>query len=288
MTFPAGPAPELVCIKDHRFPGAQLSVLVRVRNEMKALPRFWASLMQQTFASQCEWIFLDSGSTDGSREFLLSLPARVYSLEGETFSFGRSCNQLMELATAPMACFLSAHVFLPQQDALEQAVKVVGAKPFAAAYLRQIPNPLLGSSVDERAQLVRRYPVLDPIVPLDRPEGFSNAASILTRDSWQRIPFPQIDGSEDFAWAQQHLARGGALYYLSSILAEHSHNETPAQLHQRVALNVRARGGVRSFWRGNLYLLGVFVALLRAGATVREAWSYASAHARAYWTGGRQ
>ncbi len=279
---------ELACLKEYIWTEPRLAVLVRGRNEIRALPEFWRRLSRQTVAPACEWVFLDCESNDGSLEFLLGLPVRVYSLAPEKFSFGRSCNQLMALSTAPVACFLSAHVFLEKECALEEAMQAVSGHEYAAAYLRQVPNPILGYSLYEKAQLTRRYPKLDGAQSMLNPEGFSNAASILTRKAWQRHPFPDLHGSEDFVWAETHLRDGGSLYYLPEITAMHSHNESAEELYARVALNVRARGGVRSIARGTMYLVGVFAALMRTGAKPHEAWSYALAHARAYWTAGRE
>ena len=260
-----------------------LSVLVRTRNELAALPEFWRRLSAQTYFPKAEILFLDSGSTDGTIEFLRGLDAGLYAIEPEDFNFGSSCNLLMSLSRAPIAVFLSAHVFLEQDDALERSCEILSAYNYSAAYFRQIPNLLTGASTYEKAQLAKRFPMRSQLfVAMDRPAGFSNAASALTRASWEQLPFPEIHGSEDHAWALQHLALGGKLFYMSGLTAMHSHNESPDALFRRVRLNFTARKKKGSLLRASYYFCGVLFSLLRHGASLSEARSYASAHARAY------
>ncbi len=260
-----------------------LAVLVRTRNEIAALPDFWHRLSSQTCFPKAEILFLDSGSTDGTIEFLRNLEVGLYTIEPEDFNFGSSCNLLMSLSRAPIAVFLSAHVFLEQSDALERCCEILYAHKYSAAYFRQVPNLITGSSTYEKAQLAKRFPFRSEVfVPMNQPAGFSNAGSALTRASWERLPFPEIHGSEDHAWALKHLALGGKLFYMSGLTVMHSHNESPEALFQRVRLNFVARKQKGSLLRAAYYFCGVLVSLIRQGASFAEAWSYASAHARAY------
>jgi len=76
---------------------------------------------------------------------------------------------------------------------------------------------------------------------METPGGFSNAASALTRDAWEKNHFLEIHGSEDFEWAKRHLAGGGSLFYLPSVQVMHSHDESPDGVFRRVKLNVQAK-----------------------------------------------
>jgi rhamnosyltransferase len=259
-----------------------LSVLVRCRNEMNALPEFWRALQRQTAIAQVEILVLDSGSTDGSLEYLLERRCSLYQIPPEHFNFGRSCNQLMHLARAPRALFLSAHVLLEKDTVFQEIVTLLDPQRSQACYLRQVPNSIFGFNAYEAAYLNRRFPAGTSLRHLTRPAAFSNAASALTKNAWLQNPFPEIHGSEDFQWAQEHLHRGGDLLYLPHLLALHSHNETPAQVYQRVRLNVVARGQTGSYGRSLFLFGGILVQTLRAGASLRQAWSFAKSHARAY------
>lgn len=261
-----------------------LSVLVRVRNERVALPEFWSRLSSQSIFPDLEVLFLDSDSTDGTLGFLESLPVTVYQISREDFCFGNSCNLLLSVSRAPVACFLSGHVLIEGSDSLEKLHSVLSGKAYTAAYLRQVPNEIFGASFYDRSYLARRYPRFPgrELIDMHRPGGFSNAASGLTRDAWERNPFPNMHGSEDFVWAERHLAQGGKLFYLPEVKAMHSHAESPAALFERVSLNVRARGIKGSYLKVSYFFLGVVLAMVRQGAPLSEAFRYAKSHALAY------
>ena len=276
---------ESVSILKRQRPRAPvLSVLVRVKNEYSALPEFWSRLSSQTVFEDLEVLFLDSCSTDGTLEFLESLPVSIYQIPPAKFSFGSSCNLLMSLSHSSVACFLSGHVLLERSDALEKLYSVLSRKAQAAAYLRQVPDEIFGANSYERAYLACRYPNASgkELVEMKCPGGFSNAASGLTRDAWERNPFPDVHGSEDFAWATKHLAVGGRIFYLPQVKAMHSHRDSPAAVFDRVRLNVLARGIKRSYFKASYFFVGVAVAMLRQGAPVSEALRYAKVHALAY------
>ena len=256
-------------------------MLVRVKNEIAALPAFWTALEQQTIFRRIEIIFMDSGSTDGTIEFLRSKPCDLYYLKGE-FNFGRSCNQIASLSKAQILVFLSGHVLLAQNDALEQIAELLEHAPFGAAYFRQVPNHTLGCNAYEIAHLRRRFPSGEGIIRLHRPGAFSNAASAIARAAWERQPFMEIAASEDFVWASQHLNAGGDLFYLPQLRVMHSHNETPEGVYRRVRMNVEARHQTKSYAKAIYVFAGVYISMLRIRASHSEALNYARAHGSAY------
>jgi hypothetical protein len=200
----------------------------------------------------------------------------------EEFSFGSSCNSLMIVSKAPICVFLSGHVLLQRDDTFQAILSVLDKQESAAVYLRQVPNSVFGSNYYERAYLSKRFPPGSGPVELNRPAAFSNAASALTRTAWERFPFPDLPASEDYAWARGHLARGGRLYYLPQIAAEHSHNESAEEVYHRVRINVEARGVQGDRWKAGKQFAVVFGAMILQGASPRESLAYAKSHSRAY------
>lgn len=261
-----------------------LAVLVRVKNEMKALPEFWNRLRAQSCFEHCEVIFLDSGSTDGTVEFLSSLPCTLWQIDPDDFRFGSSCNTVVSISTAPAVLLISGHVLLTRPNDLEDMLQSIAGQRYAAAYARQLPNKHFGSNAYERAFLARRFPSSDASQPIElsHPGSFSNAASLFTREAWRRNPFPDVSASEDFLWANRHLELGGKLFYLPHVEVLHSHNEAAEAIFRRVRINVEARGLPGSYVRAAMYCGGILGATLRHGASLSEAWRYASQHAKAY------
>ena len=270
-------------LKRHVVENPVISVLVRVKNEVRAIGPFLDSVRKQTIFDRTEVVVLDSGSTDGTVETVLKFPASLYQIAPEEFSFGDSCNLICSLASSPVLCLMSGHISFSATDLLDRAAAAVDPQSLSAGYLRQIPNLEQGSSSYERAWLKHRFPSGLAKVRLYRGRhSFSNAASVFSAVSWKRIPFPSIQASEDFFWAESLLARAGEVSYLPYLEVAHSHNETPADAYRRVKINVEARGSRRRWLSGGKYLLGVTVSCLREGASPAEALRYGLAHARPY------
>jgi glycosyltransferase involved in cell wall biosynthesis len=274
---------EACCLRSASRPNPKVSVLVRVKNERPAIEHFWKRLSSQSIFSSCEVVFLDSGSSDGTLEYLMGVEASVYHIAAHDFNFGSSCNLVMQLSSAPIAVFLSGHTLLSGKEDLENVYLALETKKCAALYLRQVPNTVLGANCYEEVRLARRYPASSTaIARVETPRGFSNAASALTRDAWEQNHFPDIHGSEDFEWARRHLSFGGSLFYMPSVQVMHSHPESPDGVFRRVKLNARAKGIRGSCVLATYYFVGVFFRMVLHGAAPREAWQYAAAHARGY------
>jgi glycosyltransferase involved in cell wall biosynthesis len=260
----------------------EIAVLVRVKNEIRALPEFLRRINSQIDRDKTELIFLDSGSTDGTLEWICEADCTIYRIAPENFGYGSSCNLLMRLSTAPVCVFLSGHVLLQRADSLAAIRHRLNVDKPAALYLRQVPGQIFGSTAYERAYLARRFPAGKKTISRQIPDSFSNAASAINRSAWERVPFPEVAASEDFLWAKKHLALGGRLEYLPQICVEHSHSESPEDVYRRVRINVESRRIGSSPAQAAKLFVGIFGSTLRHGASVSEAARYAASHARAY------
>ena len=272
-------------IKVHRSIDPMISVLVRVKNEGKAIGAFLRSLKRQSIFDNIEVVFLDSGSTDDTISHLTSFPASVFTIAPEEFSFGPTCNLICSLAHAPLHSLMSGHIELSSPDLLTSGMGALrAAGPLSAAYFRQIPNSVVGASSYERAYLRHAFPPGPALqYKASNQHSFSNAASLFRRDVWQKIPFPSAKASEDYLWAEELLAAGGKILYLPELCVLHSHNEQPHQIAHRVKINVDARVPTLKGWsRTAKYLIGVTGSCLLEGAGPFEAIRFGWAHASAY------
>jgi len=276
--------PSLKTLRKQTGSGFPIAVAVRVKNELAQLPAFWESLENQTIADKCERVFLDSGSSDGTLEFLLKRDCTVFSIRPEEFQFGRTCNLMMELTTAPRVVYFSGHIVLEQSDLLEKLERFFREHPQSAGYMRQVPNPATGFSRYDVAYLQRRFPEFSEYVrEMGTKNSFSNAASLVCREAWESLRFLEVVGAEDHCWAQAHLSRGGKIYYFPKLNIRHSHNDSPESVFRRVSVGVEGRYGKRVMpLRAAFFFAGVFIKILSLGGGVREATAYARNHAKAY------
>ena len=69
-----------------------VSIVTLTRNGMATLPRWIDAIESQASIGKHEVIAVDSGSTDGSREFLEVRGVRVFAIDPYTFNHGETRN----------------------------------------------------------------------------------------------------------------------------------------------------------------------------------------------------
>lgn len=266
-----------------------ISIAIRLKNEISHLPKLMESILSQTAYESCELIFLDSGSTDGSVEFLKHYADRIYAIEPGEFQFGRSCNQIIECCKGEFIALLSAHVVISECDALESGLNCLTDQRVSAVYFRQKTSGVRCQDYSpyEDLFLRRRFPgktmrMSKEFMPVTPP--ISNAAALVRRKTWEKLKFPEVAASEDLIWAQEVVKSDRTLIYLSSKSIIHNHCESPAQIYRRVKINKTSQfGEVRMPLKASLSFLKILFGLLLIERTpVPMALSYARAHASAY------
>ena len=260
------------------------SLLVRCLNEMAAIERFHESLKIQSIFNDLEIIFLDSGSTDGTIEFLLSKNVSLYTIAKHEFSFSRTCNLLLSLSSTEHNFFFSAHIYILNRKMLEETLSS-SRKMFPAIYFRQVVNEHTGYNNYEKSFLKKAFPVKARTFDASniRRLSFSNAASYVSKSIWLKHQFPDIAASEDHVWAKAVLDLGYEILYLADFAVEHSHNEGPAQVEKRVRINKISRYGTKAKpFTAALKFFGVYLSMIKNGGNIKESYLYALSHARGY------
>lgn len=270
-------------IKKANVSNALLTLAIRIKNEGNHLKELLQSIYCQSLYDNTEIIFLDSGSTDNTFEILSTVNCSIYTIKPAEFTFGDTCNLMLELASTDIVFFLSGHVILESNTCLEMAYNLISKHTNSAAYFRQIPNSMTGSNYYERAFLQRRFPHGKEDVILRGKNSFSNAASVINRSSWLDNKFDNVIASEDFLWAQRHIKLRRPLFYFSSINVMHSHDESPSAVRHRVRINKIARYGTKlQFFKSIYFFLGIFIIVLLQSWSFKESFVYAKAHSLAY------
>ena len=205
------------------------SVVIRCFNEAVHLPKLFGELKRQTFTDY-EIVVVDSGSDDGTLEFLESEDVRLEHINKEEFSFGRSLNIGCRAAKGEYLVSISAHCYPEHENWLQQLVDGFEDEKIAAVYGRQRGIP--DSHFSER-QVFRRW---FPDVSVPRQEGpFSNNANCAVRRAlWEEFPYDEtLTGLEDVAWAQTVMRHGWWISYNAEAGVIHVHDETPTQIRNR-------------------------------------------------------
>ena len=203
------------------------------------------SVLDRVIAQACPWPFeilvIDSGSTDGTLDFVADRPhVRLHRIEPHEFGHGRTRNLGVSLTQGDFVAFLT-HDALPVDTGwLARIVDAVEAAPeIAGAFGRHIAYP--EASAFTKRDLEVHFAGFDALPPVvsratdaaryDADQGwrqrlhfYSDNNSCLRRSVWEEIPYPDVEFAEDQIWADRVIKAGYAKAYASEAAVYHSHD----------------------------------------------------------------
>lgn len=217
-----------------------VSVVVPTRNGISTLPALIGALATQDDAEPRELIVVDSGSTDGTREYAQQVATRVIDVAPAAFDHGMARNLGVESARGPLVVLTVQDARPVHAEWLSRLLAPLRADAsVAGAFARQQPRP--DAAAPARLQLSRwvasretsRTVTLQPgeferMGPADRLErcAFDNVSAAIRREVWARCPFEATPIAEDLRWAKAVLQRGHTLAFVANAVVEHSHDRT--------------------------------------------------------------
>jgi len=202
-----------------------ISLIMRNLNEVTVLKDTLAILDRQTVPF--EFIVIDSGSTDGSKETLeAKKPAHMHCITPAEYIPGRVMNWGANAASGEVLVYLNANCVPCSEDWLENLVRVFEDKEVAAAYGRQIARsdacPLMAA--DYRRAFSDREET-------QWSNFFSMPNSALRRTVWAGRGFREdLYYSEDEDWATWARRAGHRVAYVPNAVVLHSRNYSLSQL----------------------------------------------------------
>ena len=206
-----------------------LSIIIRAYNESAHIGRLLEGIAQQT-VTDVEIILVDSGSTDGTPEIAREHGARIVSIRPEEFTFGRSLNRGIEVASGEIIVIASAHVYPVYPDWLERLAAAFDDPDVAAAYGRQ--RGMETTRYSEHQVFARWYP--DESNPRQSHPFCNNANAAIRRSLWEGHPYDEtLTGLEDLAWAKWAVEKGHVIAYVAEAEIVHVHDERPRQVYNR-------------------------------------------------------
>jgi rhamnosyltransferase len=205
---------------------ADIEIVVRCKNEMP----FARDTLNALRGFRI--LFVDDGSTDGSRECALDAGATLVeaaALSPDGYVPGRILNGAMRRTTGAVVAFVNADAIPRSPDAVERLVAACEAGA-AAAYGAQLARS------DAPAHLQADHRRAFPEARDARLPGFfSMAASAIRRDVWSVVPFDEtLRYSEDVDWTRRIGALGHEVRYEPDARFEHSHTYDPRALFRRM------------------------------------------------------
>ena len=212
----------------------EIGVVIRTKNEEKYIEQCIKILKSQCCNSQyvLKILVIDSGSTDNTVGIVKTLDCRLIQIPDHSFNFGGTLNLgFNELHTDYIIC-LSAHAIPFNSRFIIEMLKWFNDEHVSAVYAKQIPWP--------NAEIVEEYRInhmfKDKLIIFEQDSDelkFSNVASCIRFDVWEKHNFEIVPAAEDKLWAEVVLREGFKIVYEPNAIVYHSHEESAKEIAKR-------------------------------------------------------
>ena len=217
------------------------SVIVPVKNPGAKFRMVMDALLGQQTLWDFEVLILDSGSNDGTLEYIESISdsrVRVHRIDPTSFGHGRTRNLGVAMTSGQYAVFITHDATPIDEKWLANMVATADSDPqIAGVFGRHIAYPDADPFTARELEL--HFAGFDAwaIASLDDPirykndeayrqvlHFFSDNNALVRRSVWGRIPYPDVEFAEDQIWAQNIIEAGYKKAYARDAVVMHSHN----------------------------------------------------------------
>jgi rhamnosyltransferase len=220
-----------------------VSIVLLTRNGGSGLRELVAAIARQRTDFPFEVVAVDSGSTDGTAEWLEQSPAvtRVVRIAPNQFNHGTTRNLGIEQARGALVVLIVQDALPTTDEWLARLVAPLRRDPrVAGTFCRQRPRPdaraitvrylesWAGASPEPRRVSFDDARALDALDPGAQLQActFDNVCSCLRRSVWEQIPFRATVIAEDLEWARRALHARHSLEYVADAAVVHSHDRS--------------------------------------------------------------
>ena len=219
-----------------------VTVVLLTKNPGSIFKQVMSSVLEQDFPSAYDILVVDSGSTDGTIEYVKSLPrVRLVEIPASEFGHGKTRNYAVSLCDSDFVAMLT-HDATPSstkwlanlvQPALEDP-RIAGV--FGRHFAYQEACIYTKLELDQHFDNLAHYPLVskaDDPHRYSNDEGwrqllhfFSDNNALVRKEVWQSIPYPNVDFAEDQIWAKNIIEAGWKKAYADNAAVYHSHDYT--------------------------------------------------------------
>lgn len=225
------------------------SVIIPTKNPGDQFFAVLESVISQKTPWEYEILVIDSGSTDGTVNYVLSKKeVKLLNIPPEEFGHGKTRNLGAEKSTGEFIVYITHDALPANQNWLFNLVEAcdvsndIGgafgrhiayddASPFTKRDLKLHFDNLLMSGSVLRLEDLSRYEI-DPGYR-QLLHFFSSNNACLRRSVWEKIPLPDVDFAEDQIWAKTIIEAGYSKAYADNAIVYHSHDFGPWETGRR-------------------------------------------------------
>ena len=218
-----------------------VTIVIPVKNGGVLFSQVLDAINKQKTTYTYEIIIIDSGSKDDSVNVARKHNARVYEISPEEFGHGKTRNLGASYGTGKYIVFLAQDALPASNDWLQNLVEAMERDDnIAGGFGKHLPYP--DCNIPDQQMLEnhfarygndvfvhelteeRRKEYFDDEGYRQYLSFFSDNCSILRRDVWEKIPYQDVDFSEDQIWAREILEKGYKKVYVPNAAVYHSHS----------------------------------------------------------------
>lgn len=184
-----------------------ISVVIRNKNQGKALEFLLRNLTERYLSDIMEIIVIDNLSTDNSEKISIKYGARFETIE--QFSYGGSANFASQKAKNSIVVMFSAHSYPVSHDFFKLIKQKFDDNPNLAG-LRCLHNP------NDYQNYINKVPAsVDP-----NKSGLIFSGSAFSRAIWEKHPFREdVATFEDKEWTKRVIEAGYDIDFVASIFS---------------------------------------------------------------------
>lgn len=217
-----------------------VTLFIPTWNAGPAFPEVFELMRTQRLDRPFEILVIDSGSTDGTAEFLRSQPVRLIQIPQSEFNHGLTRNHGVREARGEIVVLVTQDARPADDQWMQRLVDCYGDARVAGAYSRQIPradaSPFIrdrlaqwaATAATPRVQSIAGADALAALPPLERLAriAFDNVSASVRRSVALEIPFRRRQFGEDLDWGHRVLLAGYHLVYEPRSCVIHSHERS--------------------------------------------------------------
>jgi rhamnosyltransferase len=217
-----------------------VTLLVPTWNAGPEFPDVLRAMQDQRLTCDFEILVIDSGSTDGTAEFLRRQPVRLIEIANAEFNHGLTRNRGVREARGEIVVLATQDARPADDQWMQRLVDCFADPQVAGAYSRQRPRPdanpfirdrlngWMATTVEPRVQSVASGAEFDALPPLEKLAriAFDNVSSSVRRRVALEIPFRERRFGEDLDWAHRVLLAGYKIVYEPRSCVIHSHDHS--------------------------------------------------------------
>ncbi len=217
-----------------------VSLVIPTYNAGPEFPEILRLMMEQEIEGSLEVVIVDSGSTDGTVEFLETQPVQLIRIPNSEFNHGLTRNRGVQATTGEIV-ILATQDARPNDDQwMRRLVDCYQDPEVVGAYSRQIPRPdanpfirdrlehWVASQLEPRVQSIESREEFEALPPLEKlgRVAFDNVSSSVRRRVALDNPFRRKQFAEDLDWGYRILLSGYKIVFEPRSTVVHSHDNS--------------------------------------------------------------